>query len=65
MMRVTVDADMCQGHTLCAWAAPDVFRLGDDDGHAYVDNPDVPHQHEQAVRNAAINCPEGAIKISE
>jgi ferredoxin len=64
-MKVSVDAEKCQGHTLCAWVAPDVFRLGDDDGHAYVDDPDVPAEHEQAVRNAVINCPEGAITITE
>ena len=64
-MKVAVDPDRCQGHTLCAWVAPDVFRLGDDDGHAYVDDPDVAPEHEQAVRKAALNCPEGAILISE
>jgi ferredoxin len=64
-MKVAVDPDKCQGHTLCAWAAPTVFRLGDDDGHAYVDDPDVAPEHEPAVRKAALNCPEGAISISE
>ena len=64
-MKVAVDPEKCQGHTLCAWAAPDVFRLGDVDGHAYVDDPDVAPEHEHAVRKAALNCPEGAITISE
>ncbi len=35
-MRVYVDEAICQGHTLCAMAAPEVFHLRDDDGHAYV-----------------------------
>jgi ferredoxin len=64
-MRVAVDPDRCQGHTLCAWAAPDVFRLRDVDGHAFVDTPEVPTARHDAVRNAALNCPEGAITISE
>jgi ferredoxin len=65
LMRLYVDDDKCQGHTLCAWAAPDVVRLGDDDGHAIVDEPRVPPEHEEAVRRAVLNCPEGALRIDD
>lgn len=64
-MRLTVDYDRCQGHTLCAWAAPEVIRLADDDGRALVDDPHVPPDHEAAVRAAAANCPENALVIAE
>jgi ferredoxin len=33
-MKVVIDADLCQGHTLCALSAPEVFGLGEEDGHA-------------------------------
>ena len=62
-MHVHIDPDVCQGHTLCSLAAPEVFHLGDDDGHAYVVSPEVPTGQEDLVRKAAATCPEGAITI--
>jgi ferredoxin len=64
-MQVHIDPDVCQGHTLCSLAAPQVFRLREDDGHAYVESPDVPEELEELVRKAAATCPEGAISILE
>ena len=64
-MRVTVAPDVCQGHTLCALAAPQVFLLREDDGHSYVAQPEVPPAMEEAVRKAAATCPEGAISVEE
>ena len=64
-MQVRIDPDVCQGHTLCHLAAPDIFLLRDDDGHSNVASPDVPPDREEAVRRAAATCPEGAITIDE
>lgn len=64
-MRVRVDPDVCQGHTLCALAAPDIFLLREDDGHSYVSSPEVDPAREAVVRQAAATCPEGAISIEE
>jgi ferredoxin len=64
-MRVTVDAKRCQGHTLCAMAAPNVFELSGDDGHASVPRPRVPPNEEGNVRHAADSCPELAVVIEE
>jgi ferredoxin len=62
---VRVDPDVCQGHTLCALAAPAVFHLREEDGHSFVESPDVPPALEDQVRKAAATCPEGAITIEE
>jgi len=64
-MRVEVDADRCQGHTLCALAAPDVFELDDIDGHSSVPDQSIVGQFASAVRMAAATCPERAIRIEE
>lgn len=64
-MKVEVDANKCQGHTLCAMAAPPVFELSDEDGHASVLLPEVPAELEAAVRHALASCPERAITITE
>ncbi|PXW32781.1 ferredoxin [Nocardia sp. 348MFTsu5.1] len=60
-MKVRVDPQRCQGHTLCAMAAPEVFELSDFDGHASVITDPVPEGMESQVRDARSSCPEQAI----
>ena len=62
-MKVTVQDDVCQGHTLCAMIAPDSFVLDDVDGHSTAVNEIVPEDQQDAVREAAQSCPEQAINI--
>ncbi|MBO0730112.1 MAG: ferredoxin [Acidimicrobiaceae bacterium] len=64
-MRVRVDPEVCQGHTLCTLAAPQIFLLREDDGHAYVASEEVPSGLQDAVRKAAATCPEGAISVED
>ncbi|MCZ4551333.1 ferredoxin [Williamsia limnetica] len=64
-MKVQVDQDRCQGHTLCAMIAPDIFELSDIDGHATAISGDVPSGSEKSVREAVASCPEKAISITE
>ena len=64
-MRVRVDPEICQGHTLCAMAAPQVFALSDFDGHATAVVEDIAPELEQAARDAAATCPEQAIVVTE
>lgn len=61
-MRVTVDAQRCQGHALCVMFGPEIFSL-DQYGHATVDGCHVPAGLEDAVRAAAARCPERAIEV--
>jgi ferredoxin len=62
-MRVSVDADRCEGHARCWGICPEVFDL-DDDGHAVVRRADVPPGLDDRVRDAARNCPERAIVLA-
>jgi ferredoxin len=64
-MRVRVDEQRCQGHNLCSIAAPSIFLLRDDDGHAYVTNEVVSPGLEQRVLAAKATCPERAIEIDD
>jgi ferredoxin len=64
-MKVRVDPNICQGHTLCAMTAPNLFVLSDEDGHASAINEDVPAGQEELAREAARSCPEQAIVLSE
>jgi ferredoxin len=62
-VKVSVDAQRCQGHTLCSMIAPDSFELDDVDGHASPVNEVVPDDQQDQVREAAHSCPEQAIVI--
>ena len=62
-MKVRVDPERCQGHTLCAMIAPKVFQLDEVDGHSSAISEEVPSDQEEQVREAAHSCPEQAIAI--
>ncbi len=64
-MKVWVDPERCQGHTLCSMIAPDSFALSDIDGSSSAIDEVVPPDREDQVREAAQSCPEQAIIITE
>jgi len=64
-VKVWVDSERCQGHTLCSMIAPDSFELSDIDGTASAVNEVVPADQQDAVREAVHSCPEQAISIEE
>lgn len=64
-MKVWVDSQRCQGHTLCAMIAPDSFQLSDIDGSSSAIDEVVPADREDQVREAAQSRPEQAIMITE
>jgi ferredoxin len=64
-VRVYVDPDVCQGHTLCNMAAPEIFKLRAEDGHGYVELTSFTPEQLVLARKAQSGCPEGAILIEE
>jgi ferredoxin len=62
-VKVSVDGQRCQGHTLCSMIAPESFELDDVDGHASPVSEVVPGDQEDRVREAVQSCPEQAIVI--
>ena len=63
-MRVHVDPEKCQGHTLCAMRAPRLFSLSEIDGHSSALAGEVPADLEPDALEAARSCPEQAISLS-
>ncbi len=64
-VRISVDADKCQGHNRCYSLAPELFDV-DDYGYATaVGDGEVPVGMEDKARLAAANCPEYAVLIEE
>ena len=65
-MRVVVNAEVCQGHTLCNMVAPDIFHLREEDGHAVVVvGGELSAEQEPLARKAELGCPERAISLEE
>jgi ferredoxin len=46
-------------------AAPEVFRLREEDGHSFVHVTEFTPELMEAARRAALTCPEQAIVIEE
>ncbi|WP_328398186.1 ferredoxin [Nocardia sp. NBC_00416] len=64
-MKVHVDQERCQGHTLCSMIAPKAFELSEIDGHSSPVDENVAHDQEEQVREAVHSCPERAISLTE
>jgi ferredoxin len=63
-MKIHVDPERCQGHTLCSLVAPSLFELDEIDGHSRAVAEEVPAGQEKEALGAAQSCPEQAIIVS-
>lgn len=59
-MRVRIE-DTCTACGLCVETCPEVFEMGDDMAQVLVEQ--VPEEHEDAVQQAADECPVEAIIV--
>jgi ferredoxin len=62
-MRIVVRKDLCCAAQLCVQTAPDLFRL-DELGYNDSDGDVVPAGREGEAREAALACPENAIRFT-
>ena len=64
-MRVKIDYARCQGHTMCAQQAPEIFDLDDEEGKGIVILDRVPQELEEKLQRAEMSCPERAVCIEQ
>ncbi|WP_437589399.1 ferredoxin [Sorangium sp. So ce1000] len=63
-MKIVVDWDRCEANAVCMRAAPEVFRVDDNDNlHVLVE--DVPPELLAKVENAVRRCPKQALARRE
>jgi len=62
-MKVCIDHQRCQGHTMCYLLSPQLFEISAEDGKGLVRFDPVPPELEDAAQRAAESCPEEAITI--
>ncbi|MCX6733655.1 MAG: ferredoxin [Candidatus Peregrinibacteria bacterium] len=60
-MKIVVDRKLCIGAAPCVAVAPGVFQLDDEEGKAYIIDPDS--TDEETIKMAAESCPVLAIKL--
>jgi ferredoxin len=64
MVKVQIDADLCQGHGRCYDLAPGLFG-DDEEGYGQVlHGGAVTSDSEADARRAVLNCPEHAIELT-
>jgi ferredoxin len=59
-MKVRIE-DTCTACGLCVYTCPEVFEMGDDMAQVLVE--EVPAEYEDAVQQAADECPVEAIVV--
>jgi ferredoxin len=65
LVKLQIEADLCQGHGRCYDLAPGLFGE-DEEGYGKVlADGAVPLGNEQDARRAELNCPEHAIRLIE
>ena len=63
-LKITVDADLCQGHGVCENEAPEVFRVGKDRQVELLD-PAPADDQRAAVKAAVKYCPTHALSLDD
>jgi ferredoxin len=61
-MRIEADWDRCEGHGLCAEAAPEIYGL-DEDAVVEPRYETVPPELERQAESGARSCPVAALRV--
>lgn len=64
-MRITIDAERCQGHGRCFLIAPNLFTFNDLGSGVVIGEGTLSDETLEQARLAQLNCPEHAIFIEE
>ena len=67
-MRIKVDLDLCQGHSVCMEECPEVFDVQDNPGgypQVIVLMEEPPESLRAKVMNAARGCPNRVITVED
>lgn len=64
-MQVSVDTTRCCGTGQCVLTVPEVFDQRDEDGLVLLLNPSPPAELDEAVGEAAADCPTAAIRVTQ
>lgn len=64
-MKVTADLELCQGHQMCQFEAPDVFGLNGDEDKVVLLDENPPENLRPQVLQAVKYCPAMALAVTD
>ncbi|MFL6062579.1 MAG: ferredoxin [Marmoricola sp.] len=64
-MKVAADLELCQGHQMCQFEAPDVFGLDVEEDKVVVLDENPPEDLRAQVVRAVKYCPAMALSLEE
>ena len=64
-MKVSADLELCQGHQMCQFEAPDVFGLDPDEDKVIVLDPNPSDDLREQVQRAVKYCPAMALSMED
>ena len=64
-MKVTADLDLCQGHQMCQFEAPEVFGFDADADKVVVLDENPPEELREQVQRAIKYCPAMALSVTD
>jgi len=64
-VKVTIDADRCQGHGRCFSLAPSLFTFDDLGSGVVIGDGSLSDETLDLARLAQANCPEHAVLVEE
>ncbi|MCW2772931.1 MAG: hypothetical protein JWN91_1257 [Nocardioides sp.] len=64
-MNVTADLELCQGHQMCQFEAPDVFGYDEDADQVVLLDPHPPVDLREQVVRAVKYCPAMALSLED
>lgn len=62
-LKVRVKTEMCEGHGKCEKAAPEIFKVGEDDVSVVLIDGELPRELEEKAERAFRLCPRQAIEL--
>ncbi|MGO4258252.1 ferredoxin [Marmoricola sp. RAF53] len=64
-MKVAADLDLCQGHQMCQFEAPDVFGLDEAEDKVVLLDATPPEELREQVVRAVKYCPAMALSMED
>ena len=64
-MKVAADLELCQGHQMCQFEAPNVFGLNPDEDKVALLDENPPETERENVLRAVKYCPAMALAVTD
>jgi ferredoxin len=64
-VKIRADTEVCVSSGMCVLNVPEIFAQREEDGVVEILLVEPPPQWQDAVRDAVLGCPSGALSVEE